>query len=82
MALYIELVLPNNPTELRQHQERLRYELSKWCYQHGLDYGNIRTHKRDNHQRIELPSTKAYELFCISWRPAEADLQQYRLVRN
>lgn len=80
--MYIEILMPRNITQWNHYQGQLRHELRKWCYQHGLDYWSINIRAVDDHLQLELPSTKAYELFCVSWRPELADLREYRLIRN
>ena len=73
--MYIEIKMPRNTTLWNRYQEQLRHELRKWCHQHSLDYWSIDIRSVDDHLRLELPSTKAYELFCVSWRPELADLR-------
>ena len=80
--MYIEFELNVKQDLWDQSRAQLQHELRKWCYQHGLDYWSINTHSRDRRERVELPSTKAYELFCISWRPEQEYLRKYRLIRS
>ena len=80
--MYIEFELNPKQDLWDQSRAQLQHELRKWSYQHGLDYWNINTHSRDYRERVELPSNSAYELFCISWRPEQTDLREYRLIRN
>ena len=78
--MYIEFKSPRDVSLWNHHREQLRNELRKWCYQHGLDYWSTNIRVVDDRLRLELPSTKAYELFCISWRSELADLGEYRLI--
>ena len=80
--MYIEFKTPPNAILWNHHREQLRDELRKWCFQHGLDYWRTSIRAVDDRLRLELPSTKAYELFCISWRPELVDLSEYRLIRS
>ena len=60
----------------------LAHELQKWAHQHSIDYHSIKHRIHDYRVSIELPSTKAYELFCISWCPEKTAWRDYRLIRN
>ena len=80
--MHIEFTMPHGFNRWPQRRAQLWSELRKWCYQHNLDCWRINTRAVDNYLHVELPSTKAYELFCISWRPEQTDLREYRLIRN
>jgi hypothetical protein len=85
--MYIEFQLPrkdHNSALVQVGRETLLNELKRWSKQHNLDYYSIRTDYvyGDNLERVYLPSSRAYELFAISWSPSHSYFGDYRLRKS
>jgi hypothetical protein len=82
--LYIEFQLPR-PTSHRHYIGRasLQRDLERWAFTHNIDTHSVRSQflATENRQRVELPSDRAVELFCLSWNPVNDQFRNYRLRR-
>jgi hypothetical protein len=86
-TMYIEFQLPRknfNTVVTQLGRESLLNELKQWSKRHNLDYYAIKTDYiyGDNQERVYLPSSRAYELFAISWAPSQDYFSRYRLRRS
>lgn len=82
--MYIEFTLATSTMGREIAQQILTNELRKWCRQHNINYSSLEFELVAgwNKQRVKLPNPRVYELFCISWAPANGYFERYSLRRD
>lgn len=82
--LYIEFRVSGDDRVRDLSYESLRHELRKWASQHnvGADYMKPTYHSDRGCFRVDMPSDRAAELFCLSWAPTQAYWRDYKLRKS